>query len=55
MVAVDMEVMERSVWGVDRAVICHPDGGITGRGDGRCPDFFVERRNERVVWRDQRK
>jgi len=21
-------------------IICHPDGGITGKGDGKCPDFF---------------
>ena len=35
-------------------VVCHPDGGITGRGDGRCPDFFTERRDEQIVWRDTR-
>jgi leucyl-tRNA synthetase len=26
-------------------VMCAPEGGITGRGDGRCPDFLAERRN----------
>ncbi len=35
-------------------VICHPDGGFTGNGDGRCPDFFARRTNESIVWRDPR-
>ncbi len=35
-------------------IICSPDGGISGSGDGRCPDFFAERQNERVLWRDAR-
>ena len=36
-------------------VVCAPDGGITGDGDGRCPDFFKERTKERLIWQDQRK
>jgi len=39
----------------DGAVMCHPDGGITGKGDGLCGDFSVERRNERIIWRDSRR
>ena len=35
-------------------VLCHPDGGFTGSGDGRCPDFVAERRNEKILWRDRR-
>ena len=35
-------------------VLCHPDGGLAGDGDGRCPDFLAERRNEKIVWRDRR-
>jgi len=35
-------------------LIGHPDGGITGQGDGRVPDFFEERTNERVIWEDKR-
>lgn len=35
-------------------IICLPDGGITGTGDGLCPDFFAERKNERLIWRDPR-
>ena len=35
-------------------VICHPDGGLAGHGDGRCPDFFAQRKNETIIWRDPR-
>ena len=35
-------------------LICHPDGGITGMGDGKCSDFFTERKEERLVWEDKR-
>ena len=43
------------VYSSDAAIVCHPDGGITGKGDGRCADFFIERRNERIVWRDSKR
>jgi hypothetical protein len=34
-------------------VICHPDGGITGQGDGQCKkeDFLGE---PVLIWRDER-
>jgi hypothetical protein len=35
-------------------LICLPDGGITGKGDGRCPDFLTARSHERLIWRDPR-
>lgn len=35
--------------------ICSPDGGFTGKGDGKCSDFFETRKNERLVWQDERK
>ena len=35
-------------------IIGHPDGGITGRGDGRVPDFLAEREDESFVWKDLR-
>ena len=35
-------------------VICHPDGGISGDGDGQCTDFFSLRKNERLIWEDLR-
>ena len=35
-------------------LIGHPDGGITGQGDGRAPNFFKEREGEFLVWKDAR-
>ena len=39
-------------------MICAPDGGITGRGDGKCPSFvrkmLSSREPGRVVWQDTR-
>ena len=28
----------------------HPDGGFTGRGDGKMRDFFKEAKDGKVVW-----
>ena len=39
----------------DCKIIAHPDGGITGRGDGRAKDFVKSRKNEKLVWEDSRK
>lgn len=38
----------------DGVILCEPDGGIDGGGDGRCPDFFSARSEERLVWQDPR-
>lgn len=35
-------------------VLCAPDGGLTGRGNGKCPDFEKNRTNEQLVWQDPR-
>ncbi|MCX6170716.1 MAG: hypothetical protein NTX65_15350 [Ignavibacteriales bacterium] len=35
-------------------VICKPDGGFAGGGDGKCPDFFKERKDEKLIWSDSR-
>ena len=32
-------------------IVCSPDGGFTGAGDGKCPGFFEKARNKIVVWR----
>jgi len=37
------------------ALIGHPDGGITGRGDGTMTDFITARTAERLIWEDKRK
>ena len=34
--------------------ICSPSGGITGKGDGKCPDFNAETKHVRLVWKDER-
>jgi len=36
-------------------LIAHPDGGITGKGDGRLKDFSELKSNEKLVWEDSRK
>jgi hypothetical protein len=35
-------------------LVCNPDGGMTGKGDGRCPDFNKKKANEKLVWQDPR-
>lgn len=42
------------LYAADGKMICAPDGGFTGRGDGQCPDFFTERKKPVVVWHDPR-
>ncbi len=35
--------------------VCAPDGGITGTGDRKCPDFRTSAKEVRLVWKDERK
>jgi len=35
-------------------VICSPDGGFTGKGDGKCNDFFSKRTGKKLIWKDKR-
>ena len=30
-----------------------PDGGITGKGDGKIPDFFANATNKKVLWENK--
>ena len=30
-----------------------PDGGVTGKGDGKLPDFYGEATNKKVVWENK--
>jgi hypothetical protein len=39
----------------DCQLLCNPDGGFTGAGDGKCTDFFTTRTNEKLIWKDTRK
>ena len=34
--------------------LCSPDGGLTGRGDRQCPDFFSAVGEPELVWKDSR-
>jgi hypothetical protein len=43
------------LYDADCNIICSPDGGLTGKGDGRCPDFFETRTKEKLIWEDTRK
>ena len=42
------------LYDVTGKIIGHPDGGITGEGDGSCRDFFKTATNGLVIWRDPR-
>ncbi len=35
-------------------LICAPDGGLTGKGDGKCPDFASQASNKVLIWQDSR-
>ena len=43
-----------SLFDKDGNLICAPDGGLSGRGNGGCSDFFTERKNEKLIWKDSR-
>jgi hypothetical protein len=36
------------------SLLCAPDGGLTGSGDGKCPDFFKSAKNRIMIWQDTR-
>lgn len=35
-------------------LLCHPDGGFTGGGDGQCPTFWSTAIDSVEIWRDPR-
>ncbi|PVY40462.1 DUF6970 domain-containing protein [Pontibacter virosus] len=42
------------VYDTEGNLLCEPEGGITGQGDGRCADFLDARTNETLIWEDKR-
>jgi len=40
-----------SVYTSQCVVICAPSGGITGSGDGKCPDFYKEAKEGELIWK----
>lgn len=39
----------------DSCVICSPDGGFSGAGDGKCKDFFKVATKQKLIWQDDRR
>ncbi len=42
------------LWDENGKFVCSPDGGMTGRGDGKCPDFHAAKKECVIIWRDSR-
>jgi len=34
--------------------VCAPSGGLTGKGDRKCPDFDATAKKIKLVWKDDR-
>lgn len=34
-------------------LICAPGGGFSGKGDGKCPDFYAKATDEKQVWKNK--
>ncbi len=34
--------------------VCAPDGGLTGKGDNSCGDFYQSSTNKKIIWQDPR-
>ena len=41
------------VYSSDCQYLGAPDGGITGKGDGRLPDFYTNTTNKKIVWENK--
>jgi hypothetical protein len=33
------------------SLLCAPGGGFSGKGDGKCPDFYDKATNGKLVWK----
>ena len=42
-----------NLYDFEGTIVCHPDGGLAGEGDGNCPELG-KRLSEEVVWSDAR-
>jgi hypothetical protein len=38
------------VYDVNCNLLGHPDGGFTGKGDGKLPNFTAEKSKEKIIW-----
>jgi hypothetical protein len=46
--------MTSTLYDANGNVVCAPDGGLTGGGDGKCKDFSSRRTQEQLIWKDSR-
>jgi len=46
--------IESTLYDANGNVLCHPDGGLTGGGDGQCRDFFEKITDAKLIWQDGR-
>ena len=44
-----------SLWNAKGDLVCHPDGGFTGRGEGMCPAPRDAGTPAKLIWSDPRK
>ncbi|MEZ6062495.1 MAG: hypothetical protein R3C19_19290 [Planctomycetaceae bacterium] len=40
-----------SLYDEDGTLLGHPDGGLNGKGDGRCSDYFEAATNVTTIWK----
>jgi hypothetical protein len=40
-----------SVYSSECALICSPSGGFSGKGDGKCLDFYQEAKEGLLLWK----
>lgn len=33
--------------------LCAPSGGLTGKGDGKCPDFYDKATKGTLIWKKE--
>ncbi len=39
------------LYNAEGKLVCHPAGGISGQGDGKCRKFLTGRKNGELIWR----
>lgn len=46
--------MTSVLYSSDGEVLCAPDGGLAGTGDGQCADFHQQAEGAQLIWQDSR-
>lgn len=42
-----------TLYSADCDRICAPSGGLTGKGDGQCSDFFQQAKDQVLLWKKE--